>query len=71
MVVTGPTLAPGFYVGEGRCWRMVHSGVGHAAHCREAVAWTGRYVNPKGKRYQVWACDQHVEELEDLRPQSG
>jgi hypothetical protein len=44
-----PELAPGFYAAEGRCWRMVRSGVGHGIHCREPAGWTGRYVNPKGK----------------------
>jgi hypothetical protein len=66
MVATEPTLAPGFYVCEGRCWRMVRSGVGHPAHCQEAGCWTGRYVNPTGRRWQVWSCKEHLEGLEDV-----
>lgn len=66
MVVTVPTLAPGFYVSEGRCWRMVRSGVGHPAHCQEPACWIGRYVNPKGRRWQVWSCEGHLEGLEDV-----
>lgn len=61
-------LAPGFYVGEDRCWRMARSGVGHPSHSPEAAGWTGRYVNPKGKRWTVWSCQEHLEELENVRP---
>jgi hypothetical protein len=68
MVVAAPTLAPGFYVEERRCWRMVYDGVGHASHCRTPASWQGLYVNPKGKRWQVWSCQEHVEGLEDVRP---
>jgi hypothetical protein len=47
---------------------MVRSGVGHPNHCQEPAGWTGRYVNPKGKRWEVWSCDSHLEELKDVRP---
>jgi hypothetical protein len=67
MVVAARTLAPGFYVEEGRCWRMVRSGVGHPEHCHKAAGWRGLYVNPEGRRWQVWACQEHLEELTDTR----
>lgn len=60
-------LAPGFYAQEGECWRMVRSGVGHPSHCSELVGWTGTYINPKGKRWTVWACQEHLEGLTDMR----
>jgi hypothetical protein len=68
MVVAAPTLAPGFYVEDGQCWRMVHTNVGHPSHCQRPAVWTGRYVNPKGKRWTVWACQEHLDQLEDVRP---
>ena len=67
MVTTAPVLAPGFYVEEGRCWRMVDDGVGHASHCRVPAGWTGGYVNPKDRRWQVWSCQEHLDELADVR----
>lgn len=66
MLASASELAPGFYVAEGRCWRMVHDFAGRASHCREPTGWRGRYVNPKGMRWTVWACDRHLEELADV-----
>ena len=68
MVAVAPTLAPGFYVDEGQCWRMVRTKVGHPSHCRELAGWTGRYVNPKGREWTVWACHEHLDDLDDVRP---
>ena len=65
-----PELAPGFFVEEGQCWRMVRNGVGHPSHCPEPVTGTGRYVNPKGNRWTVWACQEHPGELAEMRPWS-
>lgn len=62
------TLAPGFYVAEGQCWRMVHDFASRASHCQEPAGWTGCYVNPKGRQWTVWSCQEHLEELEDVRP---
>lgn len=68
MVAPAPTLASGFFVQESQCWRMVRNGVGHPSHCHEAAGWTGGYVNPKGKRWKVWSCQDHLEGLDDVRP---
>ncbi len=71
--MTDSILAPGFYVEEGHCWRMVRTGVGHPSHCPEPAGWTGRYVNPKGQQWTVWACHEHVaglEKIEDVRSSS-
>ena len=71
--MTASILAPGFYVEEGHCWRMVRTGVGHPSHCPEPAGWTGRYVNPKGQQWTVWACHEHVaglEKIEDVRSSS-
>jgi hypothetical protein len=40
----------------GRCFRFSHSGVGHAAHFREPVVRSGRFVDAKGERWTVDAC---------------
>lgn len=45
---------------------MVRNGVGHLT-LREPVGWTGRYVNPKGKRFQVESREAHLEGLDDVR----
>ncbi len=71
MVVAGPTLAPGFFVGEGRRWRMVRTTVGHLDHCQEPADWKWRYISSKGMRWQVWACQEHLEKLTDVRPRGS
>ena len=47
---------------------MVRTKVGHPSHCRELAGWTGRYVNPKGREWTVWACHEHLDDLDDVRP---
>ena len=43
------TVAPGLFVQEGRCWRMVYENpVGHGGHCLEPVALVGRWKFLKG-----------------------
>jgi hypothetical protein len=37
--------AEAFYVEPGQCFRFVHSGVGHAAHCREPVVQRGEFID--------------------------
>ncbi|MGA8725829.1 MAG: hypothetical protein WB565_12355 [Acidimicrobiales bacterium] len=55
--------AEAFYVEPGQCFRFVHNGVGHAAHCREPVVVRGRFTDGTGKHWQVDACEDHREEL--------
>jgi hypothetical protein len=45
---------------------MIRNGVGHPSHCREPARWTGRYVNLKGERWEVWSCQDHLEDLADV-----
>ncbi len=59
-------LAPGFVAEPGRCWRMIYNTTIQGDHCPEPVAWRGLFRNG-GKSWNVWACDGHTDELEDLR----
>jgi hypothetical protein len=60
-------LAPGFLAEPGQCWRMVYgsANVGQGTHCTEPAVWRGRFTN--GKSWDVWACERHTDELEDVR----
>lgn len=51
-----------------RCFRIVHSGVGHASHCGEPVVRRGQFIDGKGKRWAVDACAEHAEELTRKTP---
>ncbi len=51
-----------FSVQPGQCFRFVHNGVGHARHCPDPVTRHSTFVDRKGKRWQVDACDEHAEE---------
>jgi hypothetical protein len=55
--------AEAFSVEPGQCFRFIHSGVGHAAHCREPVVTRGPFVDAKGKRWRADACAAHSQEL--------
>ena len=44
-------------------FRFVHSGVGHASHCREPIVRHGRFKDGKVKRWTVDACAEHANEL--------
>jgi hypothetical protein len=59
-------LAPGFFVEPGRCWRMVYNATIQGDHCANPVVWRGRFANA-GKHWDVWACDRHLDELENVR----
>jgi hypothetical protein len=63
--------AEAFYVEVGQCFRFVHSGVGHAAHCREPVVQRGEFIDGTGKRWQVDACAEHAEGLRDDARRAG
>jgi hypothetical protein len=60
--------AQAFFVEPDHCFRFVHSGVGHAAHCPEAVVWNDQFTDGGNKRWQVDACAEHAEELSKLQP---
>jgi hypothetical protein len=61
-------------VDPGVCWRFVSRGDGYRkgspTGCPEPVRWMGRtMIGPK--RYRVYACEGHVEDLEDVRAVGG
>ena len=62
-----PHYAEAFSVQPGRCFRFVHSGVGHAAHCREPVVVTGTFIDNKGRPWTVDACEGHRQELDSIQ----
>jgi len=52
-----------FTTTPGRCFLMVRlEGVGHYDHCREPVAYRGRFCAPNAT-YRVEACEEHAHEL--------
>jgi hypothetical protein len=56
-----PHYAEAFSVIPGQCFRFVHSGVGHAQHCREPVVCYGRFTDAKGKSYRLARDLRNVE----------
>jgi hypothetical protein len=40
---------------------------GYPDRCPTQPRWHAVFVTPKGERWQVEACDEHVEGLEDVR----
>ncbi len=74
MSMPRPTLsrmtAPGFFVQEGHCWRMVYDGreVGIETHCPKPPVWRGRFTNEQGRHWTVWSCAEHRAGLESVRP---
>lgn len=50
-----------------RCWQMVYSRQMQATHCTEVPSYTGRWFSPRGDRFRVWACPDHLEGLTGLR----
>lgn len=60
--------AEAFAVIPGRCFRFVHSGVGHASHCREPVVRWGEFVDRKGRRHAVETCLEHGDEISSRKP---
>ena len=50
----------------GLCFRMIYSGFnGYPTRCPEAPRWRGTFINPKGERWPVEACDEHATDVED------
>ena len=57
----------GFFVQEGRCFRMIASPQIQATHCDEPAPWRGRFTDATGKVHRVWSCEDHVGELGGAR----
>ena len=54
----------------GECFRMVYSGFnGYPTRCPVTPEWSGTFVKPKGERWPVEACDEHMGDLH--RPTSA
>ena len=54
----------------GECFRMVYSGTsGYPTRCPVTPLWRGTFVNPKGERWPVEACDEHVGDVHRPRAQ--
>ena len=54
----------------GECFRMVYSGLnGYPTRCPVTPEWSGTFVNPKGERWPVEACDEHVGDVHRPRRQ--
>ena len=54
----------------GECFRMVYSGFnGYPMRCPEVPQWSGTFVNPRGDRWPVEACDEHAGDVHRPRPQ--
>ena len=52
----------------GLCFRMVYSGTnGYPTRCPAPVRWRGLWRDPKGKRHEVDACEEHVADVDDRR----
>jgi hypothetical protein len=69
------TMAPVTHVANvvwpapGLCFRMVYSGHnGYPTRCPTAPRWSGTFVNPRGARWPVAACDEHVGDVHRPRP---
>ena len=58
----------GFFVQEGRCFRMIASRQIQATHCDEPTVWRGRFTDANGKVHRVWSCARHAGALEEPCP---
>jgi hypothetical protein len=48
----------------GLCFRMVYSNFnGYPTRCPVTPGWRGTFVNPKGERWPVEACEEHVDDV--------
>jgi hypothetical protein len=53
--------AEAFYIQPGQCFRFVHNGVGYAQHFPAPVSRHCVFVDAKGKRWEVDACEENAE----------
>ncbi len=70
-VPTSDHYAEAFSTLPGRCFRLVHTGTGHAQHCPEAVTRSGEFTDNVGGCWTVDACAGHAGELQTPRQLSG
>jgi hypothetical protein len=66
LIRPGDTIT-GFFIQEGRCFRMIASPQIQATHCGEPARWRGRFTDAKGKVHLVWSCDHHAADLGGVR----
>jgi hypothetical protein len=54
----------------GLCFRMVQDPKrgGYPMRCPTPPRWHGVFVTPRGERWAVDACDEHAQDLDQLRP---
>jgi hypothetical protein len=57
----------GFFVQEGRCFRMIASPQIQATRCDEPAPWRGQFTDATGRVHLVWGCERHVASLEEIR----
>jgi hypothetical protein len=55
-----------FFIAPDCCFRIVWSGERRASHCEQPAVWKGLFT-VKDRTYMVWACEEHVEDLEEMR----
>jgi hypothetical protein len=66
LIRPGDTLT-GFFIQEGRCFRIIASSQIQATHCADPAPWRGRFTDTTGKMHRVWSCERHVGELGEVR----
>jgi len=55
-----------FFIAPDCCFRIVWSGELRASHCEQPAVWKG-LLTVKDRTYMVWACEEHVGDLEEVR----
>jgi hypothetical protein len=58
-------LSPGFFICNGRCFRLVYSPQIQSTHCSAPALWSGRWKDGKGKEHRAWACERHAGALDE------
>jgi hypothetical protein len=61
----GDTIT-GFFVQQGRCFRMVYSDQLQATHCYQPPAWKGVWRDAKGRSHYVEACRENAPKYEEV-----
>ena len=55
-----------FFIARDCCFRIVWSVERRASHCEQTAVWKGLFT-VKDRTYMVWACGEHVGDLEEVR----
>jgi hypothetical protein len=58
----------GFFVQQGRCFRMIASPQIQATHCDEPASWRGGFTDANGKIHRVSSCEGHAHALQEPYP---